>query len=79
MTGAEYVNTMAALTVALEEGRTGEDASARVVALGATPYTRGEIEAFVAPLRNDPERWAALTLEVDKRIGELKAQDRSPR
>jgi hypothetical protein len=79
MTETEYVNTMAALTVALEEGRIGEDASARIVALGATPYTREEIEAFVAPLRSDPERWAGVNLKVDKRIGELKAKGRPPR
>jgi hypothetical protein len=79
MTETGYVNYMAALTVALEEGRTGEDASARVVALGATPYTRGEVEAFVAPLRKDPERWAGITLKVDKRIGELKVKGRPSR
>jgi hypothetical protein len=77
MTETDYVEYMAALTVALEEGRSGEDASARITELGATPFPREKVEAFVATLREDPERWAEITLKVDRRIAEQKAKGRS--
>ena len=71
MSEDDFVEHMAALTIAVQEGLSGDDAEARVAELGATAYTREEIEAFARVLEEDPERWAAVALKIDRRVREL--------
>jgi U3 small nucleolar RNA-associated protein 14 len=79
MTEDEFVEQLAALTLAVEEGLTGEEARARAAELGETPFTREEMEAFADILADDPERWADVATRVDRRIEELRADtDASP-
>jgi len=68
-----FVSFVAALTVAVEEGRRGEDARRRAEELGSPDYAREEVEAFAAWLREDPERWVRLALLIDARTGELRS------
>jgi len=72
MTESDYVAHIAALTVAVEEGLTGEDAAARAVELGGGGHSREEVEKLAARLRSRPRRWVELEGEIDVRIGELK-------
>lgn len=79
MTEDEFVEQLAALTLAVEEGLTGEEARSRAAQLGRTPFTREEMEAFAGILADDPERWADVAARVDRRIEELQAKaDASP-
>ena len=72
MTEDEFVEQLAALTVAVEEGLAGEEARARAAEVGQAPYTREEMETFARVLAADPERWAGLAARVDRRITELR-------
>jgi hypothetical protein len=71
MSEDEYVAHVAALTVAVEEGLTGEEAAARALELGSGGHSREEVEAFAATMRERPERWVELEKRVDLRIDEL--------
>ena len=72
MTERDYVAHIAALTIAVEEGLTGEDAVARAVELGSGGHSREEVEELAARLRSRPLRWVELEREIDVRIRELK-------
>lgn len=74
MSEGGFVEHMAALTVAVQEGLSGDAARIRVAELGAPTYTREEIEAFARTLEGDPERWAGVALRIDRRIGELEGE-----
>ena len=67
-----FVEHMAALTLAVEDGLTGEEARGRAAELGAVLYARDEIEAFADILRADPERWAGVAVRIDRRIADLR-------
>ena len=73
MTEDDFVEHMAALTLAVEDGLTGEEARARAAELGAVLYARDEIEAFADILRADPERWAGVAARIDGRIADLRS------
>ncbi len=74
VTESGFVEHVAALSLALEEGLTGEDARDRVAELGAPTYTRGEIENFTAYLRRDPVRWAEAARRIDERVDVLRSK-----
>lgn len=76
MTEDEFVDHMAALTVAVEDGLKGEEARDRAADLGGGRYTRDEIEAFADRLRADPVRWAELAGRIDRRIDEIRSEER---
>lgn len=72
MTEAEYVDVMAAVNLALEEGLAGEEALERARALGAPEFTRAEIEEFVEHLRGSPMEWARVERRVHEKIALLR-------
>jgi hypothetical protein len=74
MTEEEYVVHMAALTIAVEEGLTGDAAAARAVELGSGGHSREEVEELAALLREHPERWLELEKEVDRKIVDLRSE-----
>jgi hypothetical protein len=74
ITEEEFVEHVAALTVAVEDGLAGEQARDRAAELGGGSYTREEIDAFAEVLRADPERWAAVAERIDRRIAELRSE-----
>jgi hypothetical protein len=78
MTEDEFVDQVAALSVAVEAGLTGEEARDRAAELGGGRHTRDEIDAFASVLRADPERWAAVAERIDRRIEELRGRSRGP-
>jgi hypothetical protein len=78
MTEDEFVDQVAALTVAVEEGLTGEAARDRAADLGGGRHTRDEIDAYANVLRADPERWAAVSERIDGRIEELRGRGAVP-
>jgi hypothetical protein len=78
MTEDEYIDHVAALTVAVEDGLTGDEARDRAVELGGASYTREELEAFVDILRADPVRWAAVNERIDRRIEEIRTGELGP-
>lgn len=67
-----YVAHVAALAVATEEGLTGEAALARAAELGGGEYSREDIEAFAAVMRERPREWLELERSVDERIRQLR-------
>jgi len=69
-----FIDHVAALNLALEEGLTGDDAAARVAALGAENYARDELEAYAEILRRDPERWARIARTINERVEELRRE-----
>lgn len=73
MTEDEFVAHMAALTVAVEDGLSGEEARDRAAELGGALYTRDEIEEFADILRADAERWAAVSDRIDRKIAEIRS------
>ena len=73
MTAESYVAHIAALTIAVEEGLSGQDAASRAIALGSKGYSREEVEEFALALRSRPEMWVEIEREVDKRIVELRS------
>jgi hypothetical protein len=78
MTEDEFVGQVAALTVAVEEGLTGEAARDRAADLGGGRHTRDEIDAYANLLRADPERWADVRERIDRRIEELRGRESVP-
>jgi hypothetical protein len=73
MTEDEFVDHLAALTVAVEDGLSGYEATDRAAELGGGRYTREEIEAFADALSADPVRWAAVADRVDRRVAEIRS------
>ena len=78
MTESEYVAHIAALTIAVEEGRSGDAAYARAVELGSKGHSREDVEEFAALLRSRPQRWVEIEREIDTRIGELRNDPAGP-
>lgn len=72
MDADDYIAHVAALTVALEEGRTGDAAMQRAIELGSAGHSREDVEAFATGLRSRPEEWVEIEQEVDRRIAELR-------
>ncbi|MFH1690314.1 MAG: hypothetical protein ABIE42_08765 [Candidatus Eisenbacteria bacterium] len=75
MTESDYVAHIAALTIAVEEGRSGKAAYARTIELGSKGHSREQVEEFAALLRSRPKRWVEIEREIDTRIGELRSDD----
>jgi hypothetical protein len=69
-----FVDHVAALNLAIEEGLTGDDAAGRVAALGAENYARDELEAYAVILRRDPERWARISRTINERVEEFRRE-----
>jgi cell division septum initiation protein DivIVA len=78
MTESDYVSHIAALTIAVEEGLSGEAADARAIELGSEGYSREDVEEFAALLRTRPLRWVEVEREVDARIDELREEASGP-
>jgi hypothetical protein len=76
MTAEAYIAHIAALTVAVEEGLSGQDAASRAIALGSNGHSREEVEEFALTLRSRPKMWVEIEREVDKRIVELRSATR---
>ena len=68
MTEAQYIAHVAALTVAVGEGLTGEAAAERAVRLGSGGHDREEVERFAERLKADPERWLEIEREISERV-----------
>jgi hypothetical protein len=73
MTEQDYIAHIAALTIAVEEGLSGEDAASRAIELGSRGHSREEVEEFARALRSRPKTWLEIEHEVDRRIGELRS------
>ena len=73
MTEEDYIAHVAALTVAVEEGLSGEEADRRAVELGSRGYSREQIEQFAARLSSRPHRWVEIEKEIDARAAELRS------
>ena len=73
MTSEAYVAHMAALTIAVEEGLSGQDAASRAIALGSKGHSREEVEEFARTLRSRPKTWVEIERKVDKRIVEIRS------
>ena len=73
MTEQDYIAHIAALTIAVEEGLSGEEAASRAIELGSRGHSREEVEAFARALRSRPKTWVEIEREVDRRIGELRS------
>lgn len=76
VTESEYIDFMAALTIALEEGLTGEAADSRVSELGVRVLSDNDIEEVLDDLHRDPVHWAEIERSVDDRIELLREQSR---
>ncbi len=74
-----YVEYMAALTLAIEEGSSGSEAEARITELGVHPMSRDEIEEHAERLSRDPVRWSRLEEQVEERAEELRREERRSR
>ena len=73
MTTEDYVVHVAALTIAVEEGLSGEGAASRAIELGSRGHSREEVERFARALRTRPETWVEIEKEVDRKIDELRS------
>ena len=73
MTEQDYIAHIAALTIAVEQGLSGEDAASRAIELGSKGHSREEVEGFARALRSRPKTWLEIEHEVDRRIGELRS------
>ena len=73
MTEEDYIAHVAALTVAVEEGLSGEEADQRAVELGSRGYSREQVEQFAARLSSRPHRWVEIEKEIDARAAELRS------
>ncbi len=78
MTEQDYIAHIAALTIAVEEGLSGEDAASRAIELGSRGYSREEVEEFARALRSRPKTWVEIEREVDRKIGELRSAAADP-
>lgn len=76
VTESEYIDFMAALTIALEEGLTGEAADSRVSELEVRVLSDNDIEAVLDDLHRDPVHWAEIERSMDERIELLREQAR---
>jgi hypothetical protein len=79
MSDAEFVDYVACLTLALEEGLAHPEAALRAEALGARSFRRTEVEEYLAGLGADAERWVAVFESIDERIGELRREQKARR
>ncbi|MCK4409949.1 MAG: hypothetical protein KAW67_07675, partial [Candidatus Eisenbacteria sp.] len=52
MTAEDYVAHIAALTIAVEEGLSGQDAASRAIELGSKGHSREEVAEFALTLRS---------------------------
>lgn len=75
ITADGFVSYVAALTVAVEDGLTGEAARRRAEELGAPRYERAQVEAFAARLREDPEEWVRIADRIDGRTKAIRAAE----
>lgn len=73
MTEEDYIAHVAALTVAVEEGLSGEEAAQRAVELGSRGYSREQVEQFAAGLSSRPQRWIEIEKEIDARAARLRS------
>ncbi len=73
---AVYVEYMAALTISIEEGLSGEAAEERIADLGVRPLLRHEIDEQVQRLSSAPVRWSLLEEQVEARVEELRRDAR---
>lgn len=73
MTAESYVAHVAALTIAVEEGLSGQDAMSRAIELGSEGHSREEVERFALTLRSRPKTWVEIEREVDKKIIEIRS------
>ncbi len=73
MTEQDYITHIAALTIAVEEELSGEDAASRAIELGSRGHSRKEVEGFARALRSRPKTWLEIEREVDRRVGELRS------
>jgi len=73
MTEEDYIAHVAALTVAVEEGLSGEEADRRAVELGSRGYSREQVEQFAARLSSRPHRWVEIEKEIDARAAGLRS------
>ena len=73
MTEEDYIAHVAALTVAVEEGLSGEDAALRAVELGSRGYSRQQVEQFAARLSTRPHRWIEIEKEIDARAARIRS------
>lgn len=73
MTERDYVDHIAALTIAVEEGLSGQDAMSRAIELGSEGHSREEVERFALTLRSRPKTWVEIEREVDKKIIEIRS------
>ncbi len=73
MTEQDYIAHVAALTIAVEEGLSGQDAASRAIELGSKGHSREEVAEFALTLRSRPKTWVEIEREVDKRIVELRS------
>lgn len=78
ITDEGFVSHVAALTIAVEEGLSGEAVGRRIGELGAPEYPRADVEAFAARLREDPARWVRLARLIEDRVNALRAGARAP-
>jgi hypothetical protein len=74
-----FVETLAALSAALDEGHRGDEAWERALELGAFAYSRAEIEAFADAVRPDADRWRGIMEAVEARTAEIQAEPDSTR
>ncbi len=72
-----YIEYMAALTLSIEEGLSGETAEARIAELGVEPLSRNEIDGHIQRLSRDPVRWSRLEEQVEERVEELRREVRT--
>lgn len=73
MTTEDYIVHVAALTIAVEEGLSGKDATSRAIELGSRGHSREEVERFARTLRSRPKTWVEIEKEVDRKIDELRS------
>jgi hypothetical protein len=79
VTEAEYIDFIAALTVALEEGLTGEAIDLRVSELGVKVLNDDDIEPVLDDLRRDPIHWVEIERSVGERIELIRKENRRPK
>lgn len=75
----EFVEYVACLTLALQEGLRNPQATLRALELGAPNLVRADIEEHAAGVGNDAERWVALFDSIEERVGELRREQRAAR
>jgi hypothetical protein len=75
----EFVEYVACLTLALQEGLRNPQATLRAQELGAPNLVRSDIEEHAARMGDDAERWVTLFDSIEERIGELRREQRAAR